>query len=477
MSKLRALTTFASWNFGAQALTVVLQFGYAAVTSRIVSDIQFGQYAVALAVAGLVTLLSNGGLGQAAGRMTRLDPARLSALTYYGAGLGVLGAIALVVSADWWAALWGVPEAAAAIRMLWLSVLLAPIAGLATGLLRRQGRFKALAHITLASNALGMAVGVVAVALRPSALSLLVSAIVAIVLQSLASLALNSAALLGRPRFRTARPDLAFSWKVMTTSTVMYLNGNLGKWAVGFGIGPASLGQWNRADVVSTIPLQQAHTAIRQAIYPEFRHDSGGPARAARVWTDMLALMAWLALPAVACIAAVSPSFVPIIFGEGWRLAAAIAPLLAIAAGLQVIAGTLSSAIEAISGFRLLAGGLAVSLSIFAAGAVVSVMTARFDGVLIALVVAPLAEHLFHLQWCFRNGYLDARRLWAGYGSALLFATAIYLPMWICTVVIEDPSLALVAALGALLLLAVVAFLCRTSLPGWTIARRYLDAQ
>lgn len=153
----------AAWLYGAQVVTVIAQFAYAAVTSRFVSDDGFGIYAVALSVTGFVTLIASGGLGQSVGRMSSVDTDRLRSLITYAAILGTASAVFTIATAKAWAQLWNAPDAIPLIRWYAITAFLAPISGLATGLTRRIGRFRALSISTILSNITGMAIGLACV--------------------------------------------------------------------------------------------------------------------------------------------------------------------------------------------------------------------------------------------------------------------------------------------------------------------------
>ena len=418
-SKLRALASYTAWTLGAQVATSVLQFGYAAVTSRLVPDIGFGAVAVAMSLSALVTLVAQGGLGQAAARTPELRPGKLSFLVLFAVVLGIIAGLLQVVLAAPWAVLWDVPEAVGPARVIGVTAFLAPLSGLLIGVLRRLGEFRALAISAVLTSVLGMGVGVVAVMLAPGPLTLLVSPVVATILLTIVALVLTRRHWWARPAAAAARADLGFAWRVVGLTMLSYLSGNVGKWSVSRWVGGDALGQWNRADVLTAVPIEQSMSALSQAVYPEFRHDIGVQARTRHAWTDYLCLIAWACFPVSAILAGGAPIATAILFGPGWGLAAAIAPLVAIRSGIVAVESALASALESVGRFRLLVPTALASVAVIAAGAVVTAMTGSWVAALLGLIAASLMRHVLQVVFTVRRGALDGWSLAKGYLWAL----------------------------------------------------------
>lgn len=470
------MMAYASWSYGSQLVTIIVQFAYAAVTSRIVDQFGFGEYALALAVGGLVGLLVNGGVGQAASRAQSIFPGALSALALYSLMLGVVGSVALFATADLWANLWGVPSAGDAVRFLSMSVLIAPLSGLANGLLRRQSRFRATAIIAIVANVLGMVAGLLAVLNAPTAQSLLVSPIVAMLVQGSLGALLNWRLLFAVPSFAAAFAEYGFGWKATGANVLAYLNKNIGLLAISRGVGVDTLGQWNRADVLTTVPMLQLQGALHQVLYPELRHDTEDPRRAQVAWTDMLILVAWIAFPIAAILASVAPLAIPILFGEGWGQASLIAVPLAIGAGLHMLWVTLTIAFESTAKFAWVTLGHFIGLAISVTGAVATIATERVEPVLWALLIAPILQHAVQVGLAHKGGYLLVGRLTKGYFQSGLFGILTF--ACASAPALLTPSPPLISLIYSALMLAALALLVlalRKGLPPVKIVRRYLD--
>ncbi|KTR94672.1 hypothetical protein NS220_08400 [Microbacterium testaceum] len=242
-------------------------------------------------------------------------------------------------------------------------------------------------------------------------------------------------------------------------------------------LGADTIGQWNRADVLSAVPFQQVQSALIPVVYPEFRHDLAGSDRTKAVWTDMLSLTAWLILPAAGVAAVLVPLVLPMLFGGGWDLAILLSPFICVAAAIQVVSTLLASAVEALGKFKwiwwtqgaLLVVQIAVVGAIWATGSVLPAMA--------GLIASLVMQHAIYVALCAKHGYLDARRLLKRYtviilASALIFVTThlfVSLGKWLFEVNIFATSLTAVPLLSLLWTL----WLIRGKLPPVRLARKY----
>lgn len=477
MTTARAVLAGASWSYGSQLVTVVAQFVYAAITARLVGAAGFGEYAIALAVNGLVALLAMGGLGQAASRMIEIDRTRVRALVTYALLLGFAAGAVLFLTAPVWAWLWGVEASASPIRWLALSSCLSPLLGLATGLMARMGKFRGLAMITLGSNLAGMVVGGLAVTTWRSASSLIVSAAVAQMLTLLFALLLGTERhLLGLSALRKGKSEIGFSRRLTGTSTLAYLTGNIVKFSMARGIDGASLGYWNRAEVLTSIPMQQIQSALIRAVYPEFRHDISESSRARVAWTDLLILVAWLALTLSAFAFVLIPPLVPILFGDGWEMASSLAGPLAIAGALQILSTLLASAVEALGRFRWIVSTEVILIGVQIAAATMVIVFHNIWVAVWALVVTNLIRHGWHIFLLGRAGYLDVHRLLRHYSVALCFAAIVGSAVWSGLQFIylsHISSMFWILAAATVLIPGALCVGLRGKLPAVAIARQY----
>lgn len=474
MTTARKLMAGAAWSYGAQFLTVVAQFAYAAITSRALGADGFGAYSVALAASGLVSLLAMSGLGQSMSRMVVLDKSRIRALVSYSLILGLAAGALLLFVAPLWAQLWGVEEATEPIRWLAVSTSLSPLFGLATGLMARSGKFRSLAIVTLCSNLAGMFLGAAAVLAWKTSSSLIVSAAIAQMLTLICALLLTDKLLFGLAPLRHGHAEIGYSGRLASTGFLSYITGNLLKFSMTKGISADSLGYWNRAEVLTLVPMQQVQGAIIRAVSPEFRHDIGVSTRARVVWTDMLILVSWasFSLAAVACVAV--PPIVPVLFGSGWEIAASITGPLAVVGAFQILSTLLATAVEALGRFRWIVMTELLLITVQVIGAIFVFFLHDIWIAVVTLIVTNVVRHGWHVWLLGRSGYLNVSRLMRNYAASAAFAT--FLAVWIwyaLQVLTSDDQVSLLWLFVVMICVVGVGVRLRNRVPVVVIAQKY----
>lgn len=423
------LISGAAWTYGAQILTVVLQFGYAAITSRVLDAGDFGAYAVALSISGLFTLLASAGMTQTAARFVDLTRPVVRPVFTYAVLVGFCSAVLLLVTAVPWTLVWGTGAALPVLYLLSLNALTSPAMGLATGILRRRGEFRTLAWGALGSNMLGMAVGLIFVVEFRSAVALAVSSVVALN-ALLAFAAWRVRDLVGLARISRSDDFLGFSWRVTANSMLQYLIGNAPRIGAANFAGPAALGQWNRADVVSTVPFQQIQASIVPVVYPEFRHHRDGQGAAFATWAKLLSAVGWVTVPLGALAAGSMPFILPVLLGPGWDLAGRLVIPLAIAGGIQPVISLLAAALESRGDFKAIWLANAVSLTaVPGVVALVYIYESVWPAILAGLSL-QLATHGIHLHRALRQGLLDGSALKTSYFQIAIASAVIGLSTW-----------------------------------------------
>jgi O-antigen/teichoic acid export membrane protein len=476
MADARGIARGAIWNYSAQIATVLAQVVYAAITSRLLTPHDFGAFAAATASVALINLVSMAGLPQVVGRMTDLHPDRLIGLLAYAGVIGLGSSAVAFFGAPVWAAIWGVPDAIPVLHVLALTSLVTPFVALGNGLALRLGLFKRLAGATVAANVGGMALGTAFVLMLRDPQSLAVAQVLSLLAVASIVLLQTRSHFKGRFRLRTTLGDVGYSTKTLVSALLTYCASTVGKVSVSQTLGTVPLGNWNRADAITTNPFYLLGSAITQAVYPEFRHDIEDRSRTRRVWSDLLGVLGWVCVPLGVFVAVIAPFAANLLLGDGWALAGQYASILAIIGGVQPLVFMLISGFEALGRFSWNWSGYVISLVVNLAAAGVAILTHSVWPVFIGTLVSFAIMHPVHLLLASREQLIDLRRVVTHYLEIASFSVGMGLVLWTvlhAPVVIGVSPVLFVAVVAAAAVAIVVLIRRRDSFPPIRLARRY----
>ncbi len=470
MSNARRLLVGSVYTYGAQLFTIAAQFGYAALTSRLVDEEGFGFYGVALAISALFVLVSSSGMSQTVGRLLTLDRNVIGTLLTYSVVVGGLVAAVNCLLANPLSSAWGVPGAQGVVLLLAINTLTAPLFGLVTGLARRLGAFKFLAAVTLSANVTGMILGGLFTAFRPEATSLVISSLLAQTVVVVVCFVRFRRYV--KPTLRLPSKDLlVFSWSLLGLSMIQYASSTLPRFGASNVLGAPAIGQWNRAEVLTTLPFQQLQTAIVPVLYPEFRHDRHDASRSLTLWPDLLCLLAWVTLPLGVVGSAVIPWLLPVVLGAEWRQAGLLGIPLCLAGGIQPATVLLSSALEAVGRLRIVVSSSLLALAVQGVAMALVFHQRSIWPAVVALPVVYAIMHAYQIFAAARAGLLSLQLLLRRYGSLALFTISLAIAAHATAIALSTSSR--VATAAALIGSGAVAFrlLRWSSLPPVTLAR------
>jgi O-antigen/teichoic acid export membrane protein len=476
MADARGIARGAIWNYSAQIATAVAQLAYAAVTSRLLAPHDFGVFAAATASVALINLVSLAGLPQVVGRMTDLHADRLVGLLAYAGVIGILAGAATFFGAPLWAAIWGQPASIPVLRLLAATSLITPFVALGNGLSLRLGLFKKLAGATVASNVGSMVIGALFVLWLRDAESLAVSQVLALLGVSSIMLVQLRSYFRGRFHLRTTLHDVSYSTKTLLSALLTYSASTVGKVSVSHSVGTVALGNWNRADAITTNPFYLLGSAISQAVYPEFRHDIEDRTRTRRLWSDLLGVLGWVLVPLGVFAAIVAPFAVNVLLGPGYAPAAQYSSILSIIGALQPVVFLLVSGFEALGKFRWVWSGYIISLVVNIAAAGVAIAMQSVWPVFVGFLVSFAIMHPVHLVLAARSQLVDLRTVGRHYLEITAFCLGFGAVLWTLVNTVAVIAFSPVV-FGAVILLGLIGVVLvvrnRGRFPPLVLARRY----
>ncbi len=466
------------WSTVATAMSAGCQLVFMAVLARLLDPAAFGLMAMASIALRLAGWFSQLGFAQALIQRPAIDARDTTAALLMASALGLALYLATLLASPLLSASFRAPELRGLIAVLGLSLVLGPVGGLPLALLRREARFKRLNAIEVAAYVAGFG----GIGISCAALGLGVWSLVAATLgQQALLLVLGFAALRYPLAWPVPRDAFARLWRFGSRYSLVgfveFLGSNVDAMAVGRLFGKSELGLFNRATMLTSLPVEFGVTAVNKVLFPALAGMQQDRQRLADGF-QMLLLGVGLFSSALACgIAAGAPDVVALLLGAKW---AGIVPLVAVIAfavpptfAFVACGVTLDSLAAFGPKLRLQASVLAVKLALVLAlshwglaGVAAAVVAAEMLRVVLGLLlVASLleiaAECLARLLLLF---VATGAAVWSAVAAMLAAGSAAGLPL-AARIALE--TLAGGAALAGVLLLLALRW------PQWAPLQRF----
>lgn len=324
------------WMALGQALSVVSQFAASVILARLLTPQEFGVFAVALAVAGVLSLLQALGLQALIVRERNLTE-EVTATAFTINAIIAIAVCALIIAAS---SFGGAFLKEDGVRRVLMAIAFTPLIGILVFLpaaqLERSGQFKEIAIASVLASFLST-ITTVYFALRGSsfmsfaygqwAQALAFAFLIMIYGKNHVSFKLG---------LNSWRHVSDFGFQMFAVVGVNAISGKLSDLILGRLIGLSALGLYSRASSLNGLVWTNIHMVLGRVLLVDFadivkRGESLRP-RYLRSVSIITALL-W---PAFLGLAIISRPFVNVIFGEDWLGAALPLALLAVASAVQV---------------------------------------------------------------------------------------------------------------------------------------------
>lgn len=332
----RALASGIAWvggmKWGAQAIS----WAATLVVARLLTPTDYGIVGMAAIYLGLVTMLSEFGIGTAILALLKLPEEKIRQAHSLAAGFGIVG-LGLSCAVAWpLGRFFDSEELPPVVIAMSLTFAIAGFRSVPTALLQKSFRFRDLALIdgVQALTSAATAVTLAALGFRYWAL------VIAAVLGSLVNTGINAylrPVRLAWPRWRTISDVVGFSGFALTGRLSWFVYSNADFAVVGKVLGAAALGAYNIAWTIASVPIEKI-TALVGSVTPAFFSASQeDPAALRRYLLTLTEILALVTFPTAVGLALVAADFVPVVLGPQWSKAVVPLQVLACYASIRTI--------------------------------------------------------------------------------------------------------------------------------------------
>jgi PST family polysaccharide transporter len=335
------------WTAGAKWSSQLLTWGSTLVVARLLLPSDFGLVGMAVVYLSFVQYFSEFGFGSAVITLHDLTDDQIAQINTFSVFSGVAGfaiSCAAAVPLGWFFKASQLPAVVVAMSA---GFVMSGFRTVPYSLLQRDLRFKLLSIIETAT-ALAQTLGTLALALLGLGYWALVAGNL---IGAAVSTGLTVACCprgFARPRLRSIRHALTFSWQVLVARLAWNFYTDADFLVAGRVLGAAPLGAYTMAWNLATLPVDKVSTLVGQvtpAVFSAVQTEYAALRRYLRSLTEALAL---ITLPATLGLALTAREFVTLVLGKRWLGAIAPLELLAFYASFRSVSTLLGPVLTAL---------------------------------------------------------------------------------------------------------------------------------
>lgn len=325
-----------AWSSAAKWTSQLFSWGTTIVVARILDPSDYGLLTMAAAFVGIVSTLSEFGIGTTVLTMRELGSEQLDQLNGLALLLGLAGSALAVLAAYPLGEFFRAPALPPVIALVGCTFVLTSVQTVPAALLRREMRFRSLAMIDLARGFLMPLVNVVGALLGLRYWALALGALAGAAVGSGLTLAYRRQAF-AWPRLAALRPIMRFSRDLLGSrlAWIVYLNGDFA--VAGRMLGQAAAGVYTLAWTLAANPLDKLTlilSDVAPSLFSAVQHDR---VALRRYFLNLSELICLATFPASVGLALVSSDLVAVVLGPKWAGAGAPLALLALYAGVRSV--------------------------------------------------------------------------------------------------------------------------------------------
>lgn len=350
MSRVKAAAAGAKWTIGCQIFVSLAQFVVSGITSRIFLPADFGGFAAAASLMGILTLLTTTGLPSFLLKENELSSNQIFSIRKIGAITGVLTGVFYLIVAPLWLDLLRAPEGGQYIVLMAAAQALGPIGGVESALLRRETNLKRDTVSVLLSFVASASVGLLAALSVRHAWVLAVPLTLSPLVLAVSSRCLQRQ-LYSRGDALNRRALFAFARKITTQNIGFMLLQQTPGWVVSSTMGAGALGNFSKGVTLAQMPATALMSIQSRIAQPHWRN-AGGRAFFQDAVCDAALLSAGVAFPSFAVLAVNGPAIVNLWLGPGWEIAGSMTSTLAIGFAFSIPFTLMAGSFEMRGDFR-----------------------------------------------------------------------------------------------------------------------------
>ncbi len=339
----------AKWTTLASAGVTVLNAVQLLVLAMLLSPSDFGTMSMVLVLLGLAQIFSDSGISAAIVFRQKSTEQQLSSLYWLNIAAGILVFLVVWFLAPY-ASLVFEPQVPSLLRVAAIVFLVSPIGNQFKYLLQRDLKFEELAKQEVISAAIGVVTTISFAMFGFKVWSLVLGLLASTLMQSLLLFQVGLRQYRPLLHFRQSdlRGYLSFGAFQMGEKTSAFIGERIDQILIGSTLGSGPLGIYWFALNLTSQPISRINPIVNRVAFPLFAKIQDDRLRLRRGYLAIINLLNLVNAPMLLGMAAVSPLFVPSVFGEKWTDSIILIQILSLVALSRTIGNPIGSLLLAV---------------------------------------------------------------------------------------------------------------------------------
>jgi PST family polysaccharide transporter len=330
-------STAALWAISARIVAQAARFGSAVILARLLVPAEFGIVAMAFAVSGLATVLTDVGLRSAVVQFRTLDKSGLSTAFWMSAGLGALLAGALGGVSGSVAEFSRMPVVGPVLMAMAFGLLLSSIAAVPIGILNIRMEFHNTALVEISSEVVAAGVAIFLAIQGARHWALVGQSLTSAGLTALLSFAVSG----WLPGFAFRRDVCSrvarFSGNMMAFNILNYWARNLDTLLIGRAFGGSALGYYNRAYSLMMYPYTMLHGSLSPVLHSALSTMQYQASRMRSSYLRFSKISMMISVPIAVTFGLLAKPLILTVWGPRWLPSVPVFQILCIVTAIQPV--------------------------------------------------------------------------------------------------------------------------------------------
>ncbi|MCW4645119.1 MOP flippase family protein [Bacillus safensis] len=329
----------AKWTSLSALIITIIQIAQFAFLGNVMSLKEFGLVGMITTVTIFTQILLDLGIGAAIIQKEQTTERQLSTLYWINLLTGILLFCLLILLSPMIAAFYNRPELEGLLKLLSIMFLIAPIGQQYQYMMQKDLAFKTLSTIEAIATIISLLVLLVFAFFMNPIVAYVISQVL---LQSGKGL-MYAAAYWKKWRpapvfaLREVKEFFSFGAFQLASRLVNRAGSNIDMILIGRFLGAEALGIYSLAYQIVTIPVLKINPIVTRVAFPVFAKSQRDHSMLREGFLSMTNMLALVSFPLLIGLAAVSDSFIEVVFGEKWLVAVPVLNILCIVGLLRVL--------------------------------------------------------------------------------------------------------------------------------------------